>query len=223
MIIGSSLPERKPTGDLYPIGILGILLFVPLFVYRQLWILDFWWWMSLNLIILVSLSFVRDNSLRREQAADLQSRVWKKVLWGLASAVLLYLVFFVGNIIVRESLDFAGQDIRQVYGFKGQAGSWRIGLLMLFFIGPGEELFWRGFIQGNLSGLFGKIPGFWYGVFFYTLIHVVTGNLVLILAALTGGLFWGWLYMRYRSLLLNVVSHIVWDIAVFLFFPLGGA
>jgi membrane protease YdiL (CAAX protease family) len=42
---------------------------------------------------------------------------------------------------------------------------------------------------------------------------------MLILAALIAGLFWGFMYYRYRSLLANVVSHTVWDVAVFLVFP----
>jgi len=35
------------------------------------------------------------------------------------------------------------------------------------------------------------------------------------------GLYWGALYRRYRSVLLIGVSHSVWDIVIFLAFPLG--
>ena len=214
--------ERKAGNDLYTIGLIGLLIFVPLFVFRNLGMLDFWWWMSLNLTVVVSLSLLRDRKFRRELALDWSSRKSTKIFWGVVSAAALYLVFFVGNILVREVFHFAPQDIHSVYGFKGDASALRIALLMLLFIGPGEELFWRGFIQGNLSALMGKTTGFLLAVLFYTIIHVATGNLILILAALTGGLFWGWLYMRHQSMLLNMVSHIVWDISVFLLFPFGG-
>jgi len=214
--------KRKATNDLYAIGFAGLLIFVPLFVFRQLGVLDFWWWMSLNLILVVSLSLFRDRWLRRELVLDWSARKGKKIFWGVVSAALLYLVFFVGNWLVREVFHFAPADISSVYGFKGDASALRIGLLMLLFIGPGEELFWRGFIQGNMEALMGKNNGFLVAVLFYTLIHVATGNLILILAALTGGLFWGWLYSRYQSMLLNMVSHIVWDIGVFLLFPFVG-
>ena len=117
------------------------------------------------------------------------------------------------------SCDFAGRDISQVYGFKGGAGIWRIGLLMLLVIGPGEELLWRGYVQGNLTRKYGRGKGLFLAVIIYIAIHIATGNLVLILAALTGGLFWGWMYMRYRSILMNSVSHVVWDVFVFLIFP----
>ena len=42
---------------------------------------------------------------------------------------------------------------------------------------------------------------------------------MLVLAAAVCGLFWGYLYMRTGSALLVVVSHTVWDIAVFLIVP----
>ena len=42
---------------------------------------------------------------------------------------------------------------------------------------------------------------------------------MLLLAALVCGVFWGWLYIRFDSILLNAVSHTAWDVAVFLIFP----
>jgi membrane protease YdiL (CAAX protease family) len=61
--------------------------------------------------------------------------------------------------------------------------------------------------------------GFILATSLYTAVHVATGNMVLVLAALVCGIFWGWLYMRYKSMLINVVSHTVWDILVFLILP----
>jgi hypothetical protein len=202
--------------------ILALVLFTPLFVLRGIGAFDFWWWMSTNLVILVTLTLTRDSSFRKELTVDITSQKGKKVLFGLISAFLLYLVFYAGNSIVRWMFDFAGRDISNVYGFKGDAGAWRVGLLMLFIIGPGEELLWRGYLQGTLASTLGKYKGYLFGVFLYTLIHVATGNLILIAAALVGGLFWGWMYMKYNSLLMNMVSHIVWDIGIFLLLPLNG-
>jgi hypothetical protein len=61
--------------------------------------------------------------------------------------------------------------------------------------------------------------GFIFATVLYTVVHIATGNMVLVLAALICGLFWGWLYMRYQSMLINVISHTVWDIGVFLLLP----
>jgi len=50
---------------------------------------------------------------------------------------------------------------------------------------------------------------------------ILTG-VMLVLAAATCGLFWGWLYLRFRSVIILVVSHVLWDLAIFLFAPLAG-
>jgi membrane protease YdiL (CAAX protease family) len=90
---------------------------------------------------------------------------------------------------------------------------------MLLIIGPGEELFWRGFLQRNMSLQFGRILGFILTTVVYAGVHVASGNIMLVLAALVCGIFWGWLYLRYQSMIINVVSHTLWDISVFMLFP----
>jgi len=90
---------------------------------------------------------------------------------------------------------------------------------MLLIIGPGEELFWRGYLQRRFGTKFGKMAGFILATTLYTAVHIATGNFVLVLAALICGLFWGWLYMRFNSMIINVISHTVWDIGVFLLLP----
>jgi membrane protease YdiL (CAAX protease family) len=102
---------------------------------------------------------------------------------------------------------------------KQDAAPIRIGLLMLLVIGPGEELFWRGYLQRRLGLKYGKMTGFILATALYTAVHIATGNMVLVLAAFICGVFWGWLYMRYKSMIINVVSHTVWDIGVFLLLP----
>lgn len=203
----------------YFITILGVALFVPLFIYRQIVVLDFWWWMSINLFLLIFLSLLTSKKQFIYLKKDISSRDTFKIFYGIASAVVLYILFYFGNILIRQMFDFAGGDIQQVYGFKGDADALRIGLLMLFIIGPGEELFWRGYIQGILSEKLGKMKGYLLATALYTLVHVATGNLVLILAALVCGLFWGWLFLKYKSVLMNSISHTVWDITVFILLP----
>ncbi|MFO8087283.1 MAG: type II CAAX endopeptidase family protein [Bacteroidales bacterium] len=210
---------QKINSRFYPIIILALFMFTPLFVFQQLGPLDFWWWMSTNLVIVISLGLVSDKAYRSEIRSDFSSGLLQKLFIGLASALILYLVFYAGNQLIRILFDFAERDISNVYRFKGDASALKIGLLMLFIIGPGEELFWRAYIQGNMMKKFGKQTGFLISVIIYTGIHFATGNFVLILAALTGGIFWGWMYMRYRSITANIISHIVWDISVFLLFP----
>ena len=95
----------------------------------------------------------------------------------------------------------------------------RIVLLIAVLIGPGEELFWRGFFQENAGARIGRRAGFVLASLLYTSVHLASGNIMLILAAAVCGVFWGWLYLRFRSPLLNVVSHTVWDLLVFVILP----
>lgn len=190
-----------------------------MFVLRQVGPIDFWWWMSINLSVLLTLAIVTDWEYYYILAKDFTNSVWKKIGIGMLSALFLYLVFFAGNYLSRLWFDFAGSGIEGVYNFKGDATGIRIAILMLLVIGPGEELFWRGYLQRKLSVITGKWTGLVIALILYTGVHIFTGNIMLILAAFICGLFWGWLYQKYNSMLINMISHTVWDIVVFLLLP----
>lgn len=213
--------KAERSGPSIPIlpAILALLLFVPLFAFRRIGPLDFWWWMGGSIVLAVVFGFLSDRSYGRLFRDDLRSSTGKKILLGIFSALVLYGIFFAGNTASRILFPFADSGIAQVYGFKQGASVLRIALLMGLIIGPGEELFWRGYLQRFWQSRFGRIPGFAASVLLYTLIHSASGNLMLILAAGVCGLFWGALYLRYRSVVILIVSHTLWDLMVFLILP----
>jgi uncharacterized protein len=194
-------------------------LFVPLFVLRRLGPLDFWWWLSLNLVLLIGLGAILDRDYRSIVRAELRGRVARRVALGALSAAVLYAVFWAGNAAARSLLPFAPSGIAGVYGFRTGASLIRIVLLMTFLIGPGEELFWRGLLQRRAMSRFGPVPGFLAAATLYAGVHAAGGNAMLVLAAAVCGLFWGAIYLRTRSVLLVAVSHTLWDLAVFVVFP----
>ena len=204
------------------ITVLALVLFTPLFVIRGIGPFDFWWWMSANLGLLLALTAVLDPDWRTAIRRDLPARPLFKISAGLLSAAFLYLLFYAGDVLSRQLFTFAGSGIDKVYAFKGTASPLRIALLMLAVIGPGEELFWRGFVQRRLQTEHGRFPGFLLATAVYTLMHAGSGNVMLVLAAGLCGLFWGYLYLKTGSLLLNVVSHTTWDLAIFLLLPVSG-
>jgi len=201
------------------IALLAAVLFVPLFIFRSIGPFDFWWWMSFNLVLLIGLSLAADKSYLSSVLSDLKSMPAWKVFLGILSALLLYGIFFAGNWLARQLLPFAENGICHVYSFKAGASPLRIILLMVFLIGPGEELFWRGFLQRHCQARFGPVPGWLLSTAFYALIHAGSGNLMLVLAAGVCGLFWGALYLRSRSVLLVAASHTLWDLLVFIVVP----
>ena len=198
---------------------MAIILFVPLFITRGLGPIDFWWWLSGNLIILVSIAVFFDPAWRSSIYQDMTGNIPFKIGMGILSALFLYLVFAAGNFLSRKIFTFAGSGIQDVYAFKMGASRFRIAVLMIFIIGPGEELFWRGFLQRSLQNKTGRYLGFILATSIYTLVHLGSGNVMLVLAAGVCGLFWGYLYLRYGSITLNIVSHTLWDVTVFLWLP----
>lgn len=206
-------------GSTWAITLIAGVLFTPLFMTQGIGRFDFWWWMSTNLTILLVLVTILDRHWWSEIRIDIKHRTLLKVGFGVLSALFLYIVFYTGNIVSRQIFSFAKSGIENVYAFKSGVSPFRIAVLMVLLIGPGEELFWREFLQRRLQMEQGRWRGFIIATSIYTLVHLASGNAMLILAAGLCGLFWGFLYVQKGSILLNIVSHTVWDVAIFLVFP----
>jgi membrane protease YdiL (CAAX protease family) len=86
-------------------------------------------------------------------------------------------------------------------------------------VGPAEELFWRGLVQGRLEREFGRVPGTLMGTAAYGGAHIVTGNITLIGAASVAGAFWGALHAMRVPMGALIVSHMAWDVVIFLIAP----
>ncbi len=142
---------------------------------------------------------------------------------GLASAAVLYGVFWIGGAASRAILPFAGDEIAAVYGRRGTTSPVVIGALLLAWIGPAEEIFWRGFVQHRLAARWGDLRGWLAAGLIYGAVHLWAGNAMLFLAALLCGLFWGAIYWRWRSLWPGIVSHAVWDVMIFVVAPVPHA
>lgn len=143
------------------------------------------------------------------------------LLLGIALAAALWGLFWVGDKLSSLMFGFAREQVDSIYGMKTGTYPWLIALLLLFIIGPAEELFWRGFIQHKLSLQLGENWGFVVTTAIYTLIHLWSFNFMLIMAALVCGIVWGGLYrLQPKWLPALVVSHAVWDACVFVVFPI---
>lgn len=215
---------RATTDDilLFLITSLAMAGFFFLFKFRNIGPLDFWWWFAAIILILLSLVLLSDREFLNKVTTDVRKNAVKKILYGSFSAVSLYFIFFIGSLLSRLIFTFADLRITEIYGMKTGQSLWKIVPLLVLIIGPGEELFWRGFLQRRYTQSYGRVTGYIVSIALYTLIHAGSGNKMLILAACAGGLFWGWLYMWKNSILLNMTSHILWDIAVFILFPFTG-
>jgi membrane protease YdiL (CAAX protease family) len=212
------LPVKKKDDAL---ALLAAALFTPLFIFRRVGPLDFWWWMAAGVALLGGLSLVLDKPYVRILLDDGRSAPFKKMTLGTLSSILLYAIFYSVDWLSHLFSPLAARQIGLVYSFKATAPALRLILLLLFLIGPGEEVFWRGFLQRHWVKKWGFPRGWLLATALYAAVHIGSGNLMLVLAALAGGLFWGYLYYRLGSVLLVAVSHTLWDILIFIIFPLA--
>jgi membrane protease YdiL (CAAX protease family) len=191
---------------------------IPVWIVVFVWTpINFWYVMALGT---GGLALVAAAVAPRAMAERLRFRSSDLVI-GLASAAALYGVFLAGRELSTWMLPFASGQIGAVYDNKSLLAPGTIGLLIGLVIGPGEELFWRGFLQRELEARLGRWTAYAAATALYGLVHVFTGNVMLVVAALAAGSVWGFLYLRFARLWPCVISHVAWDLAVFLFFPLA--
>lgn len=96
-----------------------------------------------------------------------------------------------------------------------------LSLLLLFIIGPAEEIFWRGYIQQSFSSRWTPTVGFIVTTLIYSLVHISKMNFMLIMAATVAGIIWGLAYRFFPERLgAIIISHALWDCAVFIWFPI---
>lgn len=162
-------------------------------------------------------------------AVTAYSLVWQKprlnftsrsVALGVLSAALLYLVFMAGNAVAPHVVAGAHDQVGGIYGLGDGSSRLWIFLLLFFVTGPGEEIFWRGFFQDQLEKRWGPAAGFVAATLVYGGVHVFSGNLMLILAALVAGAFWGALYTWKHDLAALIVSHSLWSAVIFALAPI---
>lgn len=153
---------------------------------------------------------------------------WKRMHWsfsniiiGVAIALLLWGVFWIGDKASSYIFSFARPQVNLIYGMKAGESPLLLSLLLLFLIGPAEEIFWRGYVQQKLSARYSPNVGFLLATACYTLVHIASCNFMLVMASMVCGLAWGGLYRLFPQRFSAIVlSHALWDAAVFVWFPI---
>ncbi len=140
---------------------------------------------------------------------------------GLASAAALYLIFWIGKSLTAALFPFAPHQIGAIYGKGAGTPMWIIILLLFFVTGPGEEIYWRGYLQRNLMIRFGGWQGWLLATMLYAGVHLWSFNFMLIGAAGVAGAFWGAMYWRLGKLGPVIISHSLWSSVIFAVFPMS--
>jgi len=169
--------------------------------------------MTLGVGGLGAYALAAEPSLRRERPRP------RDVFKGLGSAAGLYAIFQVGDRMARRIMPAGDREIAGIYQLRTAAPREAIAAALALVIGPGEELFWRGLVQRGLMRRFGRARGTLLASSIYGGIHLVSANLTLTGAAATAGLYWGALYALDQRMAPMIISHVSWDIWIFLIAP----
>ena len=177
---------------------------------------NFWIMMTCSGIILTSYSTWARPLWWKDVKLD-----FSNIALGVLLAAALWGVFWVGDRLSSLMFDFARPQVDMIYGMKEGENPWVLTFLMLFIIGPAEEIFWRGFVQRNISKRWTANVGFVATLLVYGLVHLWKFNFMLIMAAFVCGLVWGLAYRLWpKQLFALIVSHAVWDTLVFVVWPI---
>jgi uncharacterized protein len=171
----------------------------------------FWYMFTATMLILISYSIIKEDV---DDAVPLPIYL----TYGLVSGLVLFGLFWIGDFLFEKLHIPVQKDISRLYKLFSPTLFWHYLSLMLIAV-PGEEIFWRGFIQKRLLHHY----GFWGSVIIsslmYASVNLYTGEWILVLATFISGLFWGTLYVWKRSIPLVIVSHLIFDLFIFILFP----
>lgn len=177
---------------------------------------NFWWMMTASACTLGLLSSIFNPGW------------WKRVhitgrgvLEGIAIAAILWGIFWTGDKLSQVIFNFARPQVDLIYGMKEGESPWLLTALMLFLIGPAEEIFWRGYVQEKLQQRWNPNAGMAATTLIYALVHAGSCNFMLVMAAMVAGTAWGLLYRFFpQKFFAIILSHALWDVAVFVWYPI---
>ncbi len=173
----------------------------------------FWYLLTGAMLCLISYAMIIEKF-------DDRLPLHKYFYYGLASGIFFYaLALLAYGIIDWLSLSFLKNEIIGVYDRFSPDSFWHYIVLALIIV-PGEEIFFRGFL---FKRLLNYLP-FWQSAllsgFLYAMTYIYSQYIILIAAAFFFGILWSALYAWKKSLPLVILSHLTFDLLLFLIFPL---
>lgn len=177
---------------------------------------NFWWMMTASACTLSALATIFNPGWWKQVRIDISN-----IILGVVIAFALWSIFWIGDKLSQIMFNFARPQVDLIYSMKDGESAWLLTALMLFLIGPAEEIFWRGYIQKTFAARWNPNIGFIVTTAIYALVHAGSCNFMLTMAALVAGFVWGLLYRffpnRFGAI---IISHALWDVAVFIWFPI---
>lgn len=174
----------------------------------------FWYLYTASILFCVSIAITSKSN------KDIQTTFKDSLLYGALSGIIIYGVFALANMIFQWlDISTLTKDIAQLYKLYSPSQIWHYFVLFIIII-PGEEIFWRGFIQRKISNHFTVKTTIIISTILYTLPMIYSQNIALILAGLAAGAIWSLLYAWKKNLSLVIISHLLFDFLLLVVLPL---
>ncbi len=172
-----------------------------------------------------------------KEARDVLAPKWGDASLGFVTALGMFVVFFIGAKFAVFPSPVASGWLRRVYDQLGSHALLRSHgprvALSILFVAVAEELTWRVLVTRTIAERMGHERAWIYGALLYAAAHVPTVwalrssdgvlNPLLVAAALVAGLVWGGMLRVTKRAMPVIVSHVMFDWAVIMMFPLGAS
>ena len=195
-------------GQLISVWILAVLLIGISFILNE----SFWVLFPISMAILIIIAHKSKQSYVNNRICISQ------YLIGILSGVLLYSIFLIAYILIKHTFPMFLPAVHDLYIIVGPKVWWHFVLLLLII--PGEELFWRGYIQRRVIQMYKRPIGIFVATALYAVAHISSGNAMLVLAALFSGIVWGALYEWKKSITVVILSHFTFNLFLLILYPL---
>ncbi len=194
------------------------------FIYVQEF-LEFWFTLAASSWVLGTLSMQRTGfPIKNEDIS------FKALGLGIVLAVLLYFIFFLGfkvfsllePLLISWNLPLVSnfqEDLNYLSSLKHEVSLLFVCLVIIFITSPYEEFFWRAYVQGIIEQKTSPFMGILFSSLLYMGVQLSTGSLPLILASFIAGIYFASIYYYTKNLLICIITHIIWALAVFIIFP----
>jgi membrane protease YdiL (CAAX protease family) len=140
---------------------------------------------------------------------------------GVVTGIGLYVATAIFVLIVRHWPTFDRQ-VAEIYDLRKGLALGTALLLVGCVYAPGEELFWRGLVQGSISGGLTPAAGALLSWLAYIVVNAASGSLAITAGAVVAGAVWTLLAFWSGGVLASILSHAIWT-GLMLSFPPGGA
>jgi membrane protease YdiL (CAAX protease family) len=132
--------------------------------------------------------------------------------WSAASGVASGLALYGGTlafVLVLRRWPVFDLHVAEVYGRRGATAP-SVAITLAILTAVGEELFWRGLFQPELSDATGRLTGALLAWGTYVAANAASGSLPILAGALVGGATWGALALWTGGVLASLSCHAVW-------------